>query len=54
MTFDHNSFWASDDIDMGDLLHEKADTLFNTLDIPQYDTNEILEEENIIDDLIID
>ena len=48
LPFDHNSFWTNEDLDIGDILDESADSTLNTLDIPQSDVQEVVEEEDVL------
>lgn len=54
VTFDHKSFWAPDDVDMGHLLRENSDVFLDALVVPQSDAQEILEEENVFEILEVD
>ena len=48
VTFDHDAYWTPDDLDIGDILRDSADTIINTLDIPLDQTQQITEVDDIL------
>ena len=53
VTFDHNSFWTPDDLDIGDILREDADQILDALDLPQIGTTDIPDDE-VLDFIVVD
>ncbi|KAI1001338.1 hypothetical protein K3495_g6860 [Podosphaera aphanis] len=49
VTFDHQSFWTDDNLDISDILHESAENVMSILDIPQTNFQEVVEEDDILD-----
>ena len=47
VTFDHDSYWAPDDLDIGDIMKESVNDILKALEIPQADYQKsVIEESN--------
>ncbi len=53
VTFDHNSYWSPDDLDIGNVLREDADQILDTLDLLQADADNIADDK-VLDFIVVD